>query len=36
MKSIDDWFGIMKNNLLSSLGFEEVHKAKLETEKLKD
>ena len=36
IKAIDDWVGIMRNQLLSTLGFEEVSKAKMEMERLKD
>ena len=36
IKAIDDWVGIMRNHLLSTLGFEEVSKAKMEMERLKD
>lgn len=36
IRAIDDWVGIMRNHLLSTLGFEDVNKAKLEMEKLKD
>lgn len=36
IKAIDDWVAIMRNNLLSTLGFEEVNKAKIEMERLKD
>jgi hypothetical protein len=36
IKAVDDWVAIMRTHLLTTLGFEEVGKAKLEMEKLKD
>ena len=36
IRAIDDWVGIMRNHLLSTLGFEEVNKVKNEMERLKD
>ncbi len=36
IRAIDDWVAIMRNHLLSTLGFEEVNKAKVEMERLKD
>jgi hypothetical protein len=35
IKAIDDWVGIIRNHLLSTLGFKEVAKAKIEMERLK-
>jgi len=36
IRAIDDWVGIMRNHLLSTLGFEEVNKVKNEMERLRD
>ena len=36
IRAIDDWVAIMRNHLLSTLGFEDVNKNKSEMEKLKD
>lgn len=36
IRAVDDWVGILKGHLLSSLGFEEVTKVKAEMERLKD
>ena len=36
VKAVEDWVGILKNHLLSTLGFEEVNKSKAEMERLKE
>lgn len=36
IRAIDDWVTILRNHLLTTLGFEEVAKTKVEMERLRD
>ena len=36
LRAVEDWVAILRNHLVSTLGFEEVGKAKNEMEKLRD